>query len=60
MRDEIELPVWWSNGHMMFNRYALDWDHPENAWNYIERTYGVNPADYGLEKPSPIPEKLSA
>ena len=51
--EEIELPIWWSNGHMLYNRHALDFDHPENAYNYIKRTYNVDPEDYGIERPTP-------
>ena len=53
MKDEIEVPVWWKSGGMLLNRDCLPGDHPEHTYNYIVRTYGVDPEDYGVTKPPP-------
>lgn len=51
----IEVPVWWKpGGGMMYKRECLPADHPESEYNYIKRTYGVNPVDYGIESPETV------
>ena len=50
--ETIEVPVWWSNGGgMMIRRECLPFDHPEHPYHYVQRTYGVDPLDYGIEAP---------
>ena len=51
---EIEVPEWWSNGRgALIRRAALPPDHPENTYNYIKRTYHVDPEIYGVKNPNP-------
>jgi len=45
---EIDIPVWWKSGGMLYNRDCLDSNHPEHPYNYIKRTYGVDPELYGI------------
>lgn len=51
---EINVPVWYSNGHMMVRRDSLEIDHPENQYNWIMRTFEglVRPEDFGVYRPS--------
>lgn len=48
---EIPFPEYWSNGTMLYLRSALPSGHPEHPYNYVAKTFGVNPEDYGIEKP---------
>ena len=49
---EIPVPEYWSDGKMLYLRSALPSDHPEHPYNYVERTFGVDPEEYGIEKPT--------
>lgn len=52
---EIKVPVWWSNGLMMIRRDALDYDHPEQTYNWFTRNFpGVPPEDFGIIRPGLI------
>lgn len=57
--ESIEVPVWWSNGGgMSYRRDSLEHDHPEHTYNYVKRTYGVDPKLFGIAKPfDPISER---
>ena len=51
--DQITTEEYWkrSNGTWILRR-ALNWDHPENLYNWAKRTYpDLDPEDYGIEKP---------
>lgn len=52
--EHIDIPEWWSDGHMIRRRSALPAEHPENEYNYIVRKYGVDPEDYGVLDPRMI------
>ena len=52
--EQISIPVWWSSGGMMTRRDCLPLDHPEHTYNYIKRELGLNPEDYGMNKPKVI------
>ena len=45
------MSVWIRRGKLSVRRDALDSDDPDHPYNYIQRTYGVNPEDYGIERP---------
>ena len=47
MNDDIEVPVWYSNGSMMYRRDALETEHPESTYNYIKNVLGKCPENYG-------------
>lgn len=49
--ETIELPTWYTVNGMMYRRECLSGDHSEHPYNYIKNKYGVNPEDYGIEKP---------
>lgn len=56
--SEIEIPVWWSpGGGMMYNRYALEPNHPEHPYNYVRRVYNVDPEIFGIEFEASAGEK---
>ena len=51
----ITIQTWWKpGGGMMYNRECLPPDHPEHIYNYVKREFGVDPEDYGIEKPPMI------
>lgn len=45
--DDIEVPVWYSNGGMMIRRDSLNPSHPESTYNYIKNVLGKCPENYG-------------
>lgn len=47
----IEVPVWYKKGNMLFRRDCLNSNDPEHIYNYIKNKYNLNPEDYGVEKP---------
>ena len=52
MLDEINIPIWYSNGSgMKYRRDCLPEDHLEHMYNYIKRVYGVDPKLYGINNP---------
>jgi len=51
MKSEIEIPVWWSHGGMMYRRDCLPIDHPEHTYNYIKDQLGLVPEEYGVCHP---------
>ena len=46
--EEISIPTWWERGGMMTRRSCLESDHPESEYQYVKRTYNVDPEDYGI------------
>lgn len=51
MKEEIEIPVWWRNGRMLYRRDCLPINHPEHTYNYIKDKLGLIPEDYGVLHP---------
>jgi len=49
--SEISVPVWYRGGKICVRRDALNPEHPESTYNYVLRTYGVDPTEYGIEAP---------
>ncbi len=50
--DAIKITVWWGKGTgRMIRRDALPGDHPEHIYNYMIREMGVEPEEYGIERP---------
>jgi len=51
---EIEIPAWIGHGTgMMRRRDCLPADHPQSEYNYVLKTYGVDPTLYGIKEPGP-------
>lgn len=50
MKEQIEIPVWWRNGGMLYRRDCLPINHPEHTYNYVKNKLGVIPEDYGMNK----------
>lgn len=47
--ETIDIPVWWvTGGGSMLRRDCLPEDHIESTYNYVKRTYKVDPEDYGI------------
>lgn len=51
----IILPDYWYQGSEMILRETLPPSHPEHPYNYIKRTYKIDPERYGIKKE--VPEK---
>jgi hypothetical protein len=49
-KKEIEVPVWYKKGNMLFRRSCLNPNDPEHTYNYIKRAYNINPENYGVKK----------
>ena len=52
---DLQVPVWWTNGSMMYRRDCLPPNHPEHTYNYMKNVMKVVPEDYGIERPTPPP-----
>lgn len=48
----ISYSVWVKKGKMMVNRSALPPDDPDHIYNYIKAKFGVDPEEFGVEKPT--------
>ena len=55
--DEIEIPVWYKNGTMLFNRDCLPFNHPESTYNFIKNKLNKIPENYGVFNPTFIKYK---
>lgn len=48
--DTLTYSKWWSNGTMVFDRDALDYNHPEQTYNHL-RKHGIEPEKWGIKHP---------
>jgi len=48
----LTCSVWWkpTERGMMYNRDSLDYDHPQQTYNYL-KSYGIRPEDFGIKHP---------
>ena len=56
--DSVDIPVWIGHGTgRLTRRGCLPAEHPESEYNYIMKTYGVDPEKYGVKAPGPHCDK---
>lgn len=57
--DQLNISMFVSRNGMILNRRCLNYDDPDQIYNYIKSTYNVDPEDYGIQKPFPSDEHLN-
>lgn len=52
--DTLEVPVWVKRGALIIRRDALPKSDPDCTYNFIKRTYDVEPEQYGVFEPQDV------